>query len=755
MSRKNIKKIVLSLLVFVLAIQSLGFYNVKAEIRPRQAVDIWLTGPNGRVCGYSEQTFTLNWFEDFMVDETVTITIPKKAAFLATLPTDIVYETNGVQKSVYDLEFSETDTEKKMTFKVEEPEMGSTCSATFKLRTPLSSKQMVVEAKVGDDSVPVNEFANYTSREFAVRQGLTVETTADVILKDMKFDTFGLATIKCLPPEDHYRLSMLVYDSNDSKKLVNELSWVIDSERDSKFGKIDDRDYRFTDLVFPEKYKDGFYTVRVSLSTENGDRRWNLIDYAEKEILFRKNPPQAPEIIRTPSAGNISVGQNVTINASYVDPEGVPITYEWIGRDNETQTYPVGKNIVQVRAVDAFGLQSPWAADLFFVTNADGSGGMVLTGPDSTIIEDGLEGYTIGSYVFTVPPVSGHYGNDYGRVRGLNKSGQWVQVDYGTTSNGITMSGNLPQGVYTKLEFYYYTNHTCMYEKSNITYSVKFDYANGSGGTADGSHPANTINIKNAKASMDIGEILQLTPEVLPEDTSDKTLIWSSSDPSVATISADGKITAITDGITTIKAVSKSTPSVAKSFDLEVFKPSSNIDKIPVVSVTLNKHNLILVEGQSYDLKATVSPSNATNQNIIWTSENTKIATVDANGSIKAVSGGAVNIIGASQENPSIKDICTVIVSSPLPLAETIALSDIMSSQNTLQLKKGDSVQITAAEVPMIPENATFIYNSMDNNVVNVTQDGILTAVGTGTATIKISSADMNEPVYLNIIVEQ
>lgn len=100
---------------------------------------------------------------------------------------------------------------------------------------------------------------------------------------------------------------------------------------------------------------------------------------------------------------------------------------------------------------------------------------MTLTGPDSVIMENGIEGATITEYTFTVPPVGGHSGSDFGRVRGYNKlTGQWDQLDYGTTSNGITFTRTLGAGVYTQLEFYYYTNHSCMYNKSNITYSVEF-----------------------------------------------------------------------------------------------------------------------------------------------------------------------------------------------------------------------------------------------------------------------------------------
>ncbi len=55
-------------------------------------------------------------------------------------------------------------------------------------------------------------------------------------------------------------------------------------------------------------------------------------------------------------------------------------------------------------------------------------------------------------------------------------TGEWEEVAYKTTSNGVNLSGNLPANTYTQMRFYYYTNHDCMYNKSNITYSVVYDF---------------------------------------------------------------------------------------------------------------------------------------------------------------------------------------------------------------------------------------------------------------------------------------
>ena len=253
--------------------------------------------------------------------------------------------------------------------------------------------------------------------------------------------------------------------------------------KDGKFlvnisAKASDSDGDPTTLEWDNKAADGYYavgthTVRVRAKDATG----LYSDWVSKTFTVANSAPTAPMITRTPNGNSVAPGTPVTITAASSDPDGDPVTLIWEGRNAETQTYPRGKNVVRVKAVDSAGAESPWAAIVFFVADSNGGGGMTLTGPDSVIMENGIEGATITEYTFTVPPVSGHSGSDFGRVRGYNKlTGQWDQLDYGTTSNGITFTRTLGAGVYTQLEFYYYTNHSCMYNKSNITYSVTYHF---------------------------------------------------------------------------------------------------------------------------------------------------------------------------------------------------------------------------------------------------------------------------------------
>ncbi len=239
-----------------------------------------------------------------------------------------------------------------------------------------------------------------------------------------------------------------------------------------------DADGDSTTLEWENKTADDYYTVGThTIRVRAKDSTGLYSEWASKTFTIANSAPLTPVITRTPSGNSVAPGTPITITAASSDPDGDAVTLVWENRNAETQVYPLGRNLVRVTAVDAAGAESPWAAIVFFVADFNGGGGMTLTGPDSVILENGLEGATITEYTFTVPPVSGHSGSDFGRVRGLNKlTGQWDQLDYGTTSNGITFSRTLGAGVYTQLEFYYYTNHNCMYNKSNITYSVTYHF---------------------------------------------------------------------------------------------------------------------------------------------------------------------------------------------------------------------------------------------------------------------------------------
>ena len=148
--------------------------------------------------------------------------------------------------------------------------------------------------------------------------------------------------------------------------------------------------------------------------------------------------------------------------------------------------------------------------------------------------------------------------------------------------------------------------------------------------------PMTGIELTTDKTEIKVGATAQLTTTVAPADTTDdKTVIYTSSDATIATVDATGKVTAVKPGKVTITAkVGTFTDTV------EITVPV-----VPVTSIDLKVDKTDLEKGDIVNVVATVNPADTTeDKTITWTSSDTKVATVDANGTVTAVGGGNATI---------------------------------------------------------------------------------------------------------------
>ena len=159
------------------------------------------------------------------------------------------------------------------------------------------------------------------------------------------------------------------------------------------------------------------------------------------------------------------------------------------------------------------------------------------------------------------------------------------------------------------------------------------------------------ITLNSSSLSLIEGETADLTATISPKDADNKTVIWSSSNGSVAGVS-NGKVTALSPGSTTITAKSDDGGFTATC----VVSVAPRV--IAVTSITLSKTELTLVEGESETITATVQPDNATNKTVTWSSSDVTIAVVEG-GKITAVKEGTTTISAKAGEQSST---CKVIV---------------------------------------------------------------------------------------------
>ena len=154
-----------------------------------------------------------------------------------------------------------------------------------------------------------------------------------------------------------------------------------------------------------------------------------------------------------------------------------------------------------------------------------------------------------------------------------------------------------------------------------------------------------------------VGESKAITATVKPDDATNKALTWTSSDETVATVDATGKVTGKKIGTATITATAQDGSGVSGSCTVTVL---SHVKK-----VTVTPANLTLGQNKSYTLKATVEVfGSGTDTGVTWTSSDTTIATVDATGKVTATDKvGTVTITATSKADPAKKGTCTVKVS--------------------------------------------------------------------------------------------
>ena len=154
-----------------------------------------------------------------------------------------------------------------------------------------------------------------------------------------------------------------------------------------------------------------------------------------------------------------------------------------------------------------------------------------------------------------------------------------------------------------------------------------------------------------------VGESKAITATVKPDDATNKALTWKSSDETVATVDATGKVTGVKIGTATITATARDGSGVSGSCTVTVLSP--------VKKVTVEPANLTLGKNKSYTLKATVDVQPGTDTSVTWTSSDTTIATVDATGKVTAKDKvGTVTITATSKADPAKKGTCTVKVSA-------------------------------------------------------------------------------------------
>ena len=178
------------------------------------------------------------------------------------------------------------------------------------------------------------------------------------------------------------------------------------------------------------------------------------------------------------------------------------------------------------------------------------------------------------------------------------------------------------------------------------------------------------VTVSPTSLELNVGESASLTATVSPSNATDKSVTWSSSAASVATVDSDGKVVAVAPGSAVITATTVNGKTATCNVTVE--------GDIMPTGISISPSSLTLTVGQTGTLTATITPSNATNKTVNWSSSSSSVATVSSSGVVTAKAVGTTNITATTANGK--RAFATVTVTSPA--ASRIELS-VRRADNT------------------------------------------------------------------------
>lgn len=173
--------------------------------------------------------------------------------------------------------------------------------------------------------------------------------------------------------------------------------------------------------------------------------------------------------------------------------------------------------------------------------------------------------------------------------------------------------------------------------------------------------PVSSITLDKSEASLTIGETLQLTATLIPEEATDKSVTWSSSDEKVATVTAEGLATAVGIGKVVITATTNDGTSLSATCEITVLP-------VYVTSVTLNytEYAIETTKAKTLQLTSTVLPDNATDKSLTWETSDDTVATVSDTGLVTIWKAGYALITATANDGSGCEAECLITATNDI-----------------------------------------------------------------------------------------
>lgn len=238
-----------------------------------------------------------------------------------------------------------------------------------------------------------------------------------------------------------------------------------------------------------------------------------------------------------------------------------------------------------------------------------------------------------------------------------------------------------------------------------------------------------SLKLSTSSLSIIVGKKATIGAVFTPSNTTNKSLVWTSSDEKIATFDNKGVVTAVSVG--TCKVNARSCQGITASADIKV-------QPIAVQSIQLSKSNVKITVGNEYQLTATIEPQNATYKELEWSTSNQAIATVSKLGKIKAIKPGSCTIQAKTKDGKTA--LCQVNVQAIAPTA-------ISLDKSSVQIEMGSQNVLTARVQPDNATNKSVLWTTSNSKIASVQKgansaNGVVKGINEGTTTITASTID-------------
>ena len=238
------------------------------------------------------------------------------------------------------------------------------------------------------------------------------------------------------------------------------------------------------------------------------------------------------------------------------------------------------------------------------------------------------------------------------------------------------------------------------------------------------------VGLNKTSTTLIEGETETLVATVMPENATDKSVVWESSNKSAAAVSQEGLVTAVGEGKATI-TVKTNDGGFSASCEVTV-----NKKVIAVTGVKLSAASMTLREGDKGTLTATVEPANATNKNVEWWTSDLDVVSVistsgGSNGYVEARGAGKATVT-VKNEDGEFSASCEITVEK-----KEVPVTGISIEPSSLKLPAGDTYSLIPHVQPSDATNQNIKWLSTNENVATVNAEGKVTAVAAGSAEIR------------------